>query len=129
MAKDVAALKQLRASIRVSIADASEPSSSSQDGQQQRQGPKVAVDACVQSRPRGGGNDSRIFLVSRGGVSVWRRVVGDKARAPGVATERNGGSDGGGAGSESGVGGRGEGAESGVLRLIDCCAVLMYTMN
>lgn len=124
LAKNVAALKQLRASIRVSIADASEPSSFSSSSfqaeqQQQLQGPetshpgleegscRAAADACVQRSPRGGGNGSRIFLVSRGAVSVWRCVGGGTARAPGGApTERIGGTDGGGDGS--GAGGEGE---------------------
>ena len=78
LAQDVAALKKLRASIRVSIADASEPPSSSQEPGHLSGG--QAADACVQTLRRGISDSSRVFLVSGGGVSVWQRRDGGRSR-------------------------------------------------
>lgn len=65
MAQDAIALKRLKASISISVADANDETA--QDG------PYLAnagADACVQSLR---GNSSLVYLVSRGGISVWRR--------------------------------------------------------
>eukprot|EP00752_Nemacystus_decipiens_P005910 g5342.t1 len=108
LAQDVAALKKLRASIRVSIADASEsptPSPPAPCSQEQgHPGGGRAADACVQSLH--GGDRSRVFLVSGGGISVWQRR-GDGGSGSGARSRHNRG------GVEAGSGRTREGGESG----------------
>lgn len=102
LAQDVAALKKLRANIRVSIADASEPPSSQhQPHEQGHLGGGRAAAACVQSLRLG--DSSRVFLVSGGGVSVWQRRGGGRSRH-----SRGGGEAGSGRAKEGGEKGRGD---------------------
>lgn len=86
LAQDAAALKRLRASISVSMADATEPPHSSpqlvNDAVVNTQ-----ADACVQSR---GGNGSRVFLVSQGGFSVWQRSRERGRRGGAIANTEKG---------------------------------------
>ncbi|CAM9262363.1 unnamed protein product [Ectocarpus sp. 12 AP-2014] len=109
LAQDVGALKKLRAGIRVSVADASgeeesfpcpsSPEPSSRD--------KLPRTACLQTLQ---GGRSRVFLVSRGGVSVWARGPGRSVgrhprrcgREIGAAAAKEGEEGGGGAGEEGG---------------------------
>lgn len=95
MAKDVGKLKRLSAQISVDVVDAFSSEISNPNGKQNPSGdgtvddgdgngnnkgvgvsavsaktnPTVVADACLQCLPR----ESRVYLVARGGLSVWRR--------------------------------------------------------
>lgn len=109
LAQDVGTLKKLRAGIRVSVANAGGeeepfPSPSSSKPSSRDELPRTA---CLQTL-RGG--RSRVFLVSRGGVSVWARGPRlSGGRHPrrcggeiGAAAAKEGKERGGGAGEEGG---------------------------
>lgn len=64
LAQDIDALKRLRAGISVTMADAS-----AKKGQEYAMVGVRTADACLQSL-RG---ESRVYLVSNGGLSAWRR--------------------------------------------------------
>lgn len=81
LARDGVALKKLRASISVSVADANSPLHENSMRDAADSSFDERADACVQSR--GGGARSRVFLVSKGGLGVWRRQRnGGRGRAP-----------------------------------------------
>lgn len=114
MAKDVAALKRLRASISVSTADASEPSQvrphlsdASEASQVRPHLSDARADACVLSLREDSG---RLFLVAGGGIGVWRREQQRRGRgggdgSGGVHPKAGGGKGaGGGDGDEGGDG-------------------------
>lgn len=110
LAQDVGALKKLRAGIRVSVADASgeeEPFPSSPSSSKPSCRDELPRTACLQTL-RGG--RSRVFLVSRGGVSVWARGPG---RGVGRHPRRCGGGIGAAAAKEEGGGAVGEEGGSG----------------
>lgn len=126
MAQDVGALKKLKAGIRVSVADASgeeepfpPPSPSSSKPSSRDELPRMAWLQTLR------GGRSRVFLVSRGGVSVWARGLGRSVgrhprrcgREIGAAADKEEEERGGGAGEEGGSDG-GEGVRAvSVLRL------------
>lgn len=93
-------MKRLRANISVSTADASEPSQDSLHLSDAR------ADACVLSL---GEDSGRVFLVSGGGIGVWRREQQGRGRGGsgggGIHSKAGGGRRPGGGGGDEGGGG------------------------